>query len=261
MKSCTHTLASLSNPSSAELTQLLTRQAADDTDTAGITISMDALAPPQFPESSDDWVEAVTSSILAVLAIVFFSGCMGLCFRASFVQDTRTIVMSRYAKKMTRDQVLELPTVEYGGDDPSSSHHNVCCAICIEEFVLGETLRQLPCEHEFHTECIIPWLTERHPSCPLCKQKVMPPEEEEEEAEEGLSTTPQRSSGDEGDGGTNLLDTAWQSIGTFLAYYRRGRTLVASEEEEPGIAMQVSSRSVEEPEVFSDEHANEDDTN
>ncbi|KAL7551823.1 hypothetical protein ACHAWF_015017 [Thalassiosira exigua] len=36
------------------------------------------------------------------------------------------------------------------------------CSICIEEFEPGERLRVLPrCDHLFHTECILPWLTER----------------------------------------------------------------------------------------------------
>lgn len=54
-----------------------------------------------------------------------------------------------------------------------SSSVNVC-SICIEDFEAGEKLRLLPlCGHVFHTECIMPWLTERSGSCPLCKQLVL----------------------------------------------------------------------------------------
>mmetsp|Transcript_49432 Transcript_49432/g.119915 ORF Transcript_49432/g.119915 Transcript_49432/m.119915 type:complete len:911 (+) Transcript_49432:90-2822(+) len=49
------------------------------------------------------------------------------------------------------------------------------CSICIEEFDVGEKLRLLPrCGHSFHTECILPWLTERQGCCPLCKTMVDP---------------------------------------------------------------------------------------
>eukprot|EP00956_Cyclotella_meneghiniana_P016216 scaffold25497_cov68-Cyclotella_meneghiniana.AAC.7 len=52
-----------------------------------------------------------------------------------------------------------------------------CCSICIEEFVHGERLRILPrCSHAFHTDCILPWLTERQGCCPLCKTPVLPDE-------------------------------------------------------------------------------------
>jgi len=48
------------------------------------------------------------------------------------------------------------------------------CSICIEEFENGERLRFLPrCKHAFHTECIMPWLTERQGCCPLCKTSVL----------------------------------------------------------------------------------------
>jgi hypothetical protein len=48
------------------------------------------------------------------------------------------------------------------------------CSICIDEFEEGEKLRLLPrCGHAFHTECILPWLTERQGCCPLCKTSVL----------------------------------------------------------------------------------------
>ncbi|GFH51526.1 hypothetical protein CTEN210_08002 [Chaetoceros tenuissimus] len=47
------------------------------------------------------------------------------------------------------------------------------CSICICEYDHGEELRLLPvCGHIFHTECIVPWLTEKRNTCPLCQQKV-----------------------------------------------------------------------------------------
>ena len=47
------------------------------------------------------------------------------------------------------------------------------CSICICEFEEGEELRLLPaCGHIFHTECILPWLTEKKNACPLCQKKV-----------------------------------------------------------------------------------------
>ena len=49
----------------------------------------------------------------------------------------------------------------------------VSCSICICEFEHGEEIRLLPeCGHAFHTECILPWLTEKKNLCPLCQQKV-----------------------------------------------------------------------------------------
>jgi hypothetical protein len=48
------------------------------------------------------------------------------------------------------------------------------CSICIEEFEVGEKIRLLPrCGHGFHTECILPWLSERQGCCPFCKSGVL----------------------------------------------------------------------------------------
>lgn len=41
------------------------------------------------------------------------------------------------------------------------------CAVCICEFEGGEQLRQLPCGHKFHMDCIDTWLR-RNKACPLC---------------------------------------------------------------------------------------------
>lgn len=45
------------------------------------------------------------------------------------------------------------------------------CAICLSPFERGEDVKQLPCAHFYHPECIDAWL-ERDVTCPLCKQPV-----------------------------------------------------------------------------------------
>ncbi|RIA90270.1 hypothetical protein C1645_737998 [Glomus cerebriforme] len=57
-----------------------------------------------------------------------------------------------------------------------SANNSDLCSICLEELVDGETLRELPCSHLYHMECVDKWLTTKSSQCPLCKQDVTPPE-------------------------------------------------------------------------------------
>ena len=45
------------------------------------------------------------------------------------------------------------------------------CAICLEQFKVGETLVNLPCAHRFHTKCLTPWL-ETNSQCPCCRMGI-----------------------------------------------------------------------------------------
>ncbi|KAI5779126.1 hypothetical protein EDC01DRAFT_621912 [Geopyxis carbonaria] len=48
------------------------------------------------------------------------------------------------------------------------------CVVCLEEYVDGVSrVMKLPCGHEFHADCITPWLTTRRRTCPICKGDVV----------------------------------------------------------------------------------------
>uniref|UniRef100_A0A0E0KBW5 RING-type E3 ubiquitin transferase n=1 Tax=Oryza punctata TaxID=4537 RepID=A0A0E0KBW5_ORYPU len=45
------------------------------------------------------------------------------------------------------------------------------CSVCLEQVVVGDLLRSLPCLHQFHANCIDPWLRQQG-TCPVCKHRV-----------------------------------------------------------------------------------------
>ena len=96
--------------------------------------------------------------------------------------------VAREASNANRDskyQELALPTVPILDDtfsDPDSvlSHKYLpysqqTCPICLEDFESGTTpIRELPCGHIFHPECIDSFLNNNSSLCPMCKKSVLP---------------------------------------------------------------------------------------
>lgn len=64
------------------------------------------------------------------------------------------------------------------GADSSIPSERTICTVCQEELEVGEQIRKLPCGHEFHDPCILPWIGGEHMldhmNCPVCKQPIAP---------------------------------------------------------------------------------------
>ncbi|KAH7433980.1 hypothetical protein KP509_07G095600 [Ceratopteris richardii] len=69
------------------------------------------------------------------------------------------------------------------------------CAVCKEVFEIGGEVKEMPCKHFYHSDCILPWL-ELHSTCPLCR-KEMPVEVEEESSSSLTSESTGRAAGGE----------------------------------------------------------------
>lgn len=61
------------------------------------------------------------------------------------------LFVSRGASKQKID---DIPTKEFSGSDVDSRERR--CAVCLGDFELGEQVRNLPCTHTFHNECVDP---------------------------------------------------------------------------------------------------------
>ena len=55
-----------------------------------------------------------------------------------------------------------------GGAPFSSAEASARCAVCLENYEAGETVRHLPCLHTYHMACVDKWL-EYSVECPVCR--------------------------------------------------------------------------------------------
>ncbi|XVF08875.1 hypothetical protein REPUB_Repub07fG0041900 [Reevesia pubescens] len=69
----------------------------------------------------------------------------------------------------SKSVVENLPSVVVTQEDVVNN--NTLCAVCKDEINLGEKMKQLPCAHRYHEDCIIPWLGIRN-TCPVCRYEL-----------------------------------------------------------------------------------------
>uniref|UniRef100_A0A3B1J0C9 RING-type E3 ubiquitin transferase n=1 Tax=Astyanax mexicanus TaxID=7994 RepID=A0A3B1J0C9_ASTMX len=67
-----------------------------------------------------------------------------------------------------REKIKSLPTVQITEEHVGAGLE---CPVCKEDYSAGESVRQLPCNHLFHNDCIVPWL-EQHDTCPVCRKSL-----------------------------------------------------------------------------------------
>lgn len=101
--------------------------------------------------------------IISVLAVFFFARNCGLLRHAA--NHTRPSTMNRQAVEL-------LPCFIFKSDRISNKISSDTCAICLEDYKDGDTLRALPCLHEFHLVCVDSWLTKWGSFCPVCKHDL-----------------------------------------------------------------------------------------
>ncbi|PKI72356.1 E3 ubiquitin-protein ligase SDIR1-like isoform X2 [Punica granatum] len=58
-----------------------------------------------------------------------------------------------------------------GAGSMKASEDELTCSVCLEQVVTGELIRSLPCLHQFHVNCIDPWLRQQG-TCPICKSRA-----------------------------------------------------------------------------------------
>jgi Ring finger domain len=102
-----------------------------------------------------------------------------------------TVTLSSTANQPAQEEAKPQPKPDTTCFKPPCEYTTMstCCCICIDDFECGERLILLPkCNHAFHPDCLLPWLTERHAFCPSCKEPLKDDSVEKSASEEREST-------------------------------------------------------------------------
>jgi hypothetical protein len=146
------------------------------------------------PVSDIIWMSMFASAFAGMLAMALVIGAFFMVrFHTSpdFDQNDDEFVDQggRSPRGITKRQLGRLTVVVFdgseniettdGGDQGTSSENTLICAICLDQYEVGEKLRVLPCAHRFHKACIDEWLLSSSAQCPLCKQSCLSGSEDE----------------------------------------------------------------------------------
>lgn len=135
---------------------------------------------------------AVSFIVLTLISLVWLVFYYIQRFRFIHNRDRTKKRLAAAAKKALT--ILQVRTLKKGDNELETEE---VCSICIEDFVAGDVIRELPCTHKFHKTCVDPWLISKH-NCPNCKINVLKslqlvdkydlePEETEDGAEENVA--------------------------------------------------------------------------
>ncbi|KAK6167837.1 hypothetical protein SNE40_021775 [Patella caerulea] len=84
------------------------------------------------------------------------------------VSDLGFMSVSGKAPPASKKVVEELETKLIS---PASACLGKQCAICLVSFVEEDETKVLPCNHQFHSVCIVTWLKQVN-SCPICRYEL-----------------------------------------------------------------------------------------
>ncbi|KAL4601954.1 hypothetical protein ACB092_10G018900 [Castanea dentata] len=93
-------------------------------------------------------------------------------FEQSVVLSSRPSVSSIGSVPAPNEVVESLPVKFYTKLQKHQNEEAAQCYICLVEYEEGDSLRILPCHHEFHKTCVDKWLKEIHRVCPLCRGDI-----------------------------------------------------------------------------------------
>ncbi|KAI4346385.1 hypothetical protein L6164_007283 [Bauhinia variegata] len=114
-------------------------------------------------------------SIMAIsfISLLAMSAVLATCFFVRRHRIRRERPQASHVREfhgMSKRLVKAMPSLIFSAVVSEDNGTSRTCAICLEDYSVGEKLRILPCCHKFHAMCVDSWLTSWRTFCPVCKR-------------------------------------------------------------------------------------------
>ena len=73
----------------------------------------------------------------------------------------------RQRKGLSDDELKKIPTIQI---TKQLVEERSSCTVCLQDYKEGASVNKLPCDHLYHTKCILNWL--KRNTCPNCRADV-----------------------------------------------------------------------------------------
>jgi hypothetical protein len=148
-------------------------------------------ATGEYDFGDDDFMHPYFFMAIILLGLSVTLACT---LTATLVGYVVVSFKTRRQRSECKRAVDALKTRTYRNTHEVSDGGDETCIICLEDYCEGDCLKELPCGHFYHKQCIDPWLMQKSSLCPLCKQNIV-------EGAEDLHATPRPGEGGGGGGG------------------------------------------------------------
>ncbi|XP_064404697.1 E3 ubiquitin-protein ligase RNF13-like isoform X2 [Halichondria panicea] len=119
---------------------------------------------PSIQSSQTFYFVVFTFCILTVLSCLWFMLSYIRRCRLRAAMRRRRVETDQETRRLVDSLPLKTHKSQMGMEEPM-------CAVCLETFHNKDTIRVLPCRHEYHKKCVDPWLKLKR-TCPMCKKDI-----------------------------------------------------------------------------------------
>jgi len=108
--------------------------------------------------------QKINSNYHTLPIIFIYFTLITVCYRSLLlIRYLQSICFKKEAPSIPQPPTFQLNQIENIVNTP--------CSICLE--INEKHWSKLPCQHQYHTECILNWLTQ-NPNCPICRAGLQP---------------------------------------------------------------------------------------